>query len=508
MHRLQVEGVNAVAYWQDPQDPTLIWGRRLTYTGVTPSEDPAREETWNHWNLAQYRLDFGANTIKFLRNVTSISAGQRSFMLGDGYNVISAYDPSVFIFRGERFIAFECATTVPGTVAGTCIGPVSLDGRLDLARTSLVVQGRRSPQQTSQSYIPSGSVPKVLVQDSQVILSWTLVRVTPYDPARFAENLDTRAVLMKQDAQGLWRAVGSKGLINGPLDAEDPSATLVYAPATVNGTADIFGLSRIKGRLLSLSAVGDCVLPLAPVDGCYSLDIRISESARWLTPMSVNSMRPIMTDLPRNPNQYFRVIRTPSGRPALLGDWLPPRAETPANRQVAAGVALIYHPVLDALQRLPELPVVPEFEPGAPVVATPTPAPSPTATPRPSATPIPSSTWRDLPMGRERVIQRNYQVLLRRVASVDEVRAWNREIDQRSLSCNELQKGIALSSEYALRRGSMTSTAIVQDLYRSALERDPEPSGLKAHEALFASQGFAAIVNSVVDSVEARSKCY
>jgi hypothetical protein len=111
-------------------------------------------------------------------------------------------------------------------------------------------------------------------------------------------------------------------------------------------------------------------------------------------------------------------------------------------------------------------------------------------------------------MGWERVIQRNYQTLLGRSASQAESSAWAAEVARRSLSCQDLQKGVALSSEYAQRRASLSLSQQITDLYISTLEREPEPAGLEWHLSLFSSQGFGGIVNSIIDSPEARMKCF
>lgn len=294
------DGCNTTSFFQDPTDPTLFWGRKLKYSGLT-GETPTGECTWKTWGVALYRADFTKRTMKFIKY-----AFKPNIAIQNGRTVTTAYDPTVAILNGVKYAAFEChGTGFPGSV-GACIGKVDSNNNIIPSTTRVYVDGVSS---TNSTVFASASVPKLTVSlAGKAYLSWTQVLIRKSDKAWL--KLSSRTMpfnpamaMVASDHSGAWNS---------------------YNPKTVPGVADLFDVKQIaSGRFLFTGARGEngCLRPLDKVEGCYRLEVGSINNIEAHGVFDKYSQS--VYSWPDNPQEYFRWAYDPVQKTwGVLGSFL------------------------------------------------------------------------------------------------------------------------------------------------------------------------------------------
>ncbi|HVK84471.1 MAG TPA: DUF4214 domain-containing protein [Kofleriaceae bacterium] len=476
--RFAASGVNTTATWQSPTDVDVFYGRRMFYAGLT-GENPNNEATWHYWTPAVYDMDWANHRLVFRERVFELDATHRTWTMGDGRAVYSAYDPSVVVQGGQRLMAFECVLQgFVGTV-GTCIGELDASDHLIAARTQLVVAGV-SVDDAHADHYPSASAPKLYQSpDGRLAVMWTRVEVLK--AGHTFRGLTTRGVWLERGANGRWTARGTNG---AAIAADDPRTVEIgRQPDGTEVTFDLYGIANLpgNGQYIATSATGGegCNTPLDPPASCYALDVRVGPLPRYL-PFELNDdglhhLPRVMLDLPRNPNEYVRLVRTPDGDVGLFGAFLRPNPNTPDHQLQTPGMYLITHPSLTHHATAPR-----------------------------DTSPL---AWQALAEGPQRAIVRLYQEALGRRPALSEVQGWMDTLRTRGLACDELEHGFLFSPELARWLATASAEQVVTRLYRAILARDPDPAGFASWVAAYRAQGFAPVANGFLDSTEAGLVC-
>jgi hypothetical protein len=347
-------GCNAVAFTQVPDMLDLFVGRKLN------GADEQNGCAGKAWSLDLLRMDWNAHRLSVVQTILQTPAS----ILGGRARLDSAYDPYAAKFRGEYWVAFECAGyEIPG--ASACMGP--FDPRtpgngIDLSRTYIVVYGRSSDPRDQFTYSASG--PKLLVFGDRLYLYWTAVKYwTP--PGRKDHQwltIATRGMELVQDPSGK-RLLWGKGA-NGPVASYDPARNAEVwgvdpADPRSNQTADMFSTAVVGKVIYATAGLGGsgCLTPLGTSSGCYRLAISVSTAP--LGPHAFNQHLVPEDLLPANPQEYTRLFRQPSGEFCLMGQFLKPLPQSPAERSLPKGVHCIPLPANSPILKFGETIAVP-----------------------------------------------------------------------------------------------------------------------------------------------------
>ncbi|WPU63201.1 hypothetical protein [Peredibacter starrii] len=281
------QGCNTTSYQQDTTDQTLFWGRRLIYSSLS-GEDANNECTWQRWGVALYRADFAKKSLTFLKFAFMPMA-----KIGDGRTITTAYDPTVAIIGGVKYVAFECHGEGFSGSVGACVGRVDTENQVVASTVKVYVDGVSS---TNPNLIPSASVPKLTSTTSgKAYLSWTQV------------NIDK--------STGKWIKLLSRSIEFNPSMARinsDGAASNTYNPNTANGTADLFDVKEIRpGKFFFTGARGEngCKSPMDNIAGCYNLEIGVANAVTENGAFDGYSQT--VYTLPDNPIEYFRWAYNP-----------------------------------------------------------------------------------------------------------------------------------------------------------------------------------------------------
>lgn len=276
------QGCNTTSYAQDPTDRTLFWGRRLIYSGLA-GEDAKNECSWQRWGIALYRADFTKRSLTFLS-----FALMPMLKIADGRTLTTAYDPTVAIINGVKYVAFECHGQGFSGSVGACIGQVGADNKISASTTRVYVDGVSS----NANLITSASVPKLTSTTSgKAYLSWTQVQM--------------------EKSTNKWLKLVSRSMAFTPsmarVNSDTTAAVTVYNPKTSAGTADLFDIKEISpGKFFFTGARGDngCISPLDTQPGCYNLEIGVTNGVTVANAFD-NYSQSVHTLLD-NPIEYFR----------------------------------------------------------------------------------------------------------------------------------------------------------------------------------------------------------
>jgi hypothetical protein len=281
------QGCNTTSYQQDTTDQTLFWGRRMIYSGQS-GEDAKNECTWQRWGVALYRADFANKSLTFLKFAFMPMA-----KIADGRTVTTAYDPTIAIIGGVKYVAFECTGEgFPGSV-GACVGRVDSENQIVASTVKVYVDGVSN---TNPNLTPSASVPKLTSTTSgKAYLSWTQVNI----------NKST----------GKWIKLVSRSIEFNPIMGRinsDGGASDSYNPISPDGTADLFDVKEIQpGKFFFTGARGEngCKAPLDNIIGCYNLEIGVTNAVTEHGAFDGYSQSAY--SLPDNPMEYFRWVYNP-----------------------------------------------------------------------------------------------------------------------------------------------------------------------------------------------------
>jgi hypothetical protein len=275
------------------------------------------------WGLALFRFDWRTHVMTMLHPVLEVPVQHQD------QTILVAFDPTAERYRGELWVAFECAGRhVAGSSA--CVAPLSTDQqRLDTARLSIPVSGEDADARSGFLY--STSAPKLLAYQGRLYLFWSAIRI---DKATQQQSYqEERGVELLPQPDGTLMAKGSP---HHWLPSHAPPrdvAVLSPAPNDPLGDAsvDTGGFFRTPQGVLALSAVGGrgpdgpCVRPRDKVAGCYRLQINRT-TGDPLRPDAFAESRAVAPSFAANPVEYPRVAVDPNGRAYLFAAVHPPYA--------------------------------------------------------------------------------------------------------------------------------------------------------------------------------------
>jgi hypothetical protein len=278
----------------------------------------------NHWGIINYLMDWNQNDL-----TTQAYAFPPNQSVVGGYYITSAYDPTIAEFNGKLWAAFECAGN--GIVgSASCVGPYDLTtGQIDASQTTVVVNG--TPYFSSDPYIYSGSVPKILAFQGALYMYWSVVKQQPGVPPCASDNpgchwasITTRGAQLDVNSGLAW-AVGTSSTIS----AVNPNLTtevwgLLPDDDESNLTADTQGVYTDGEHVFAIAGLGGnadgkrCLNPLIYNAGCYRTVISRSSSALGPEIFTYGDQLP-NDEVVSNAMDYLRLVVLPDGTWNLMG---------------------------------------------------------------------------------------------------------------------------------------------------------------------------------------------
>jgi hypothetical protein len=262
---------NSNAFAQIAAHPDYFLGRRGSNGGTCADFDPE--------SLALFKMDWRTYTLNFERYVLKppleVSAGNEPVM------VRSIYDPSVALYNGELWVAFECAA--PRFIgASACIGPFELDsGGIDPSRMTLVISAGSADPTSAYSY--TAAVPNLITFNNRLYVYWSAIEL--HKATRHWERIAIRGVELVEETSGLRRvwASGSRG---SAVASHDPSRNVEVlgpnpADAYSDQAADLKGAYAADGHVYLIASVGGrgpqrteaCTTAKGTSYGCFRMQV-------------------------------------------------------------------------------------------------------------------------------------------------------------------------------------------------------------------------------------------
>jgi hypothetical protein len=305
---------NSTNFKQIPVETSLFLGRRI-------NANPIDSCNGSTSTVSLFRMNWTKHELDFVRDVLSVP-----IILGDD-KITTAYDPTVTKFRGELWMAFECAGVGPHLTNGgasSCIAPLnSSTYTADLGRLTIAVQGEPLSR-SGDGY--SASVPKIFTFKGVPYLYWSAVKTINGSDGRLGVGGVTRGARLTQEPDGL-RRLWLADLPGTPARSSDVGVEVLgIAPksALSDAVMDGFDVLVYKNRIfLTLGAGGKgCTTPTSPVYGCYRLQVRLSSAP--LTVHGFNSNILVSPILPFNPGEYSSFFKDLSGKYGIIGAYFDP----------------------------------------------------------------------------------------------------------------------------------------------------------------------------------------
>jgi hypothetical protein len=314
--RVSAPGCNSTALAQVPRSPDLFVARAL-------QADQAKPCSGIHWQLDLEQMDWGKLQLKNQRSIF-----RPPIVIADGADVVTAFDPSVALFDGEYWVAFECAG--PGiSGSSTCVGPANLESptsKVDRLRTHVVIGGSSHVPGATISY--TASVPKLLALQDKLYLYWDAIRYWKVMPAgrtvirpsdRWISIAERGAELVEEPKSGtLWVAGAS-----GPVASDDPGHSVeVWAPisgdARSDNVVDLFDVTVYGNLIYAIGSIGGdgCLRPLDASDGCYRMALAMSRVPLGFHIFNRHQLPEGL--LPSSPQDYSHFVRQPGRGVGLL----------------------------------------------------------------------------------------------------------------------------------------------------------------------------------------------
>lgn len=328
-------GCNSVAWDQVPGNPDLFVGR-LTVAG------PGACDESQGYKLIVAAMNWSTHNLTVVNQ--NLFVGPQ--WVNGGYQITSAYDPTLMLAHNELWAAFECAG--PGMVAASsCMGPVVTNGdpsgaswRVDPARTTVVVAAN---QIGSDAY--SASVPKIFFWHGQPYMYYSVVQLTPLWQQK---NVETRGIQLRWDIDShlFWEHQSA-----WPIGANDWHSIAVMKTDQVpsgdplsNQVADGFGVytdgpAGNEWNIYMTGGIGGntnqpCLATTGGLNTATSLGCYRPFIARSSTPLGdgvFNDYRVADRVLPQNGVQYLRRYWDPTQGWSLMGHFGPAPPGTPFN---------------------------------------------------------------------------------------------------------------------------------------------------------------------------------
>jgi hypothetical protein len=333
-------GCNAVAFSQLPGETNQFVGRfLLDAKGQIPKgfAMDCSGGAKNRWALTLNSLDWGTGRMTAQKAVLDTSTDPatgrpRAKITGGpfaGAYIESAYDPSVVTYRGEVLVSFECILPNGGSYGvdgtSTCVGVYDRGTQsIDLSRTTVAVSGHH----VGGRFI-AGAVGKLLVWRGGLYVYWSSLVVDGAN-GKF-QGSTTRGAQLALSPQG-WVVPDQGGkvvladtgpVVWGPVAGDPLSDTIV----------DVRQLWSYHGSIYALAALGGsgCSGPQDGQPGCFRL-----AAARATQPLGVGVFHQVNgVALPTNPEEYGSVVRDPTGRAFIMGQYFRPPADGVSDRDSA-----------------------------------------------------------------------------------------------------------------------------------------------------------------------------
>lgn len=196
------EGATSFSQFNEHSDKGYFAGRKINSSGV-------------YFNLTLTELVENSNkeySFKYKGDIFNTDG--RPLVHDKQFRLLSAYDASIAWYNGTYWIAFECWSSDFGTKLGIaastaiCMGPLDQSFKLQSERVRVVVAGGAP---LGDSLVYSASVPKLIVENGNLQLLWSSVRIN-MDPNFFR----TRREYVKQQAisEAPAKGVGFMGVLN------------------------------------------------------------------------------------------------------------------------------------------------------------------------------------------------------------------------------------------------------------------------------------------------------
>jgi hypothetical protein len=319
---LQPIGCNAAANTPVPGSNTLFAGRQLFKKDGSPvtvdegcDKDEAVKEAIrsSRWGLVLEKLDWEKRQFTLIKPLLvpplAISRGPLA-----GAVIASAYDPSMAIYHGQYWIAFE-GIALNAARYGV-VGTSSFLARFDMAAQEIVPETIHvvvSGASPSAAEFDSSSVPTLLVANDRLYIYWSAIKVAM--PGGAFVQCAARGAELAPDSQGAFWVKGAGGAdstmdpvrtveVWGPVAGDPMSDTLV----------DIKSLWTHGGKIVAVAelAGGGNAKPNSPSPGCYRM--AMAEASEPLGHRIFNSS-PLLDEniLPTNPVDYVRPVKNPEG---------------------------------------------------------------------------------------------------------------------------------------------------------------------------------------------------
>jgi hypothetical protein len=302
------DGCNAVRYAQLPDNENVFIGRMLNNT--VPSDGCSGSS----WKLTV--SEFNKTTNQFTRIYDLLQTP--ATVLNGTHSLTTAYDPSVMLFNGQYWVAFEChGTNLSGSVnkfgtsVAACVAPVGVFGVLDTSRLSIAISG--GSYISGDQYTHSASVPKLLVHQNRIYLYWSDVKIRKSDGAW--QNIVGRGTELEY-SNGMFYAKGYRE----PMVSNNPDGVIVWnTSANASSVADAADIKSDGRWIYATGSLGGqgCLTPLNTTQGCYRIAI-----AKTRLPLDENTFGSnVINDTMVNDSAEYPSFMYKDGKLSLLAQF-------------------------------------------------------------------------------------------------------------------------------------------------------------------------------------------
>lgn len=312
---------NSTVFSQVPGHGDYFIGRRGTESGACADFNPE--------SLALFKMDWTTHTLDFMRYVLKPPLQVHSG--AELVSVRSIYDPSVALYNGEFWVAFECAA--PQFIgASACIGPFDFDrGEIDPKRSSLLISAGSTDTKSPYSY--TAAVPNLVSVGNRLYVYWSAIEIRK--ATRKWDRIAIRGAELAQESSGP-RRLWVFGSVGSAVVSHDPSRNVeVLGPDPAdpysNQTADLKGAYAAGGYIYLIASLGgrgperngECTTAKGTSAGCFRMQV-----FRAAIPLGANvfSSRLVSPAPPTNPAAYQRFFLAPDRALKIIGEFFNPSA--------------------------------------------------------------------------------------------------------------------------------------------------------------------------------------
>jgi hypothetical protein len=289
-------------------------GSPITVDEGCDKDEAIREAIRSHrWGLVLEKLDWEKRQFTLIKTLLApplrIPGGPLA-----GSVIPSAYDPSMVLYHGQYWIAFE-GTALNAARYGV-VGTTSFLARFDMAKQEIVpdtIHAVVTGWVPSSAEFYSSSVPTLLVANDRLYIYWSALQVEM--PGGAFVQCAARGAELTRDRRGNFWVTGGDGVAStvdpkrtvevwGPVAGDPMRDTLVDIKALWTHGNEIVALAELNG--------GGDAKPNSPSPGCYRM--ALAEASQPLGYRIFNKSPPLDENiLPTNPVEYVRPARNPEG---------------------------------------------------------------------------------------------------------------------------------------------------------------------------------------------------